>query len=619
MMAGKSTLTFSAFERPRWKMVTLLLSFLLLAQDLDQVVRELGSDDPGRRRDAEQTLLRLGRDVYPALRRALDSNDTDLRERARGVAFSLGMDPDTHLAWEILWARYGKTPDPTTRQRLELLGTKIPEPRLTLLVKIDGGLFEGLPMCGPFQQPGPRPPSAAEWEVLDEVTRAVQAEGSAYSKTKLPDVDALRWGIHLLRHGAPRAEVVAAWRAELRLHPKSGFSVNLLRGIGQLEQMAREESSARPPMAEAPRDPLREAQDWALRLRDESDFNRDDLCFCPDLRKDLPSDHLVALGKSAVPALLERVADRSLTRSATVAFSSHSSYLDLVTVGSAAIQTLHRITGFYVTDLATPQRYPGLGEEERYARAFQEWWAREKDREPAQWCRDWIAQEGDHRRAQAAKRLFKLEGRASIPCLLEALARTSGGDQGEILDLLAELSDDLIRPALQRLLQRPVDPWILPPLASALAKQGDFAGMDALKGHLREHWGKDEGWMVTGRGFGILGESSRFEDLTFLLEAASGSGQTPGFRLAALGGLVHLPKEERPAKAALAMLSTLLGDDRETSEYYPTTLRFCDLAACRLAGFFPDEVSFILDLPEKLRNAQIERIQEWARRKLSRH
>jgi hypothetical protein len=599
-------------------MVTLLLSFLLLVQDPDQVVRELGSDDPGRRLEAEKTLLRLGRDVYPALRRALDSSDTDLRERARGVAFSLGMDPDTHLAWETLWARYAKTPDPTTRQRLELLGTKIPEPRLTLLVKIDGGLFEGLPLCGPFQHSGPRPPSVAEWEVLDEVTRAVQAEDSAYSRKKLSGVDALRWGIHLLRHGAPRVEVAAAWRAELRLHPKSGFSVDLSRGIGQLERMAREESTTRPSNGAPPGDPQRAAEDWALRLRDEFDFTRDALCFCPDFRTDVPSDHLVALGKSAVPALLARVADPSLTRSATVGSSFHSCYLDLVTVGSAAIQTLHRITGFFVTDLATSQRYPGLSEEERTTRAFQDWWAREKDCEPAQWCRDWIAQEGDHRRAPAAERLLMLEGRASIPCLLDALTRSKGGDQGAILELLAGVRDDRIRPALQRLLKRTVEPWVLPPLASALAKQGDFAGVDALKAYFREHWGKDEGWMTTRRGFGILGESSRFEDLTFLLEAASGSGQTPAFRLAALGGLVHFPKEEEPAKAALAMLSTLLGDDRETGEYYPTTLRFCDLAAGRLAGFFPDEVSFIMDLPEKLRNAQIERIQEWARLKLDR-
>jgi hypothetical protein len=55
------------------------------AAEVDRWIRDLGSDDPNVRRQAELQLIDAGRSVEPELRKALESKDAEIRGRARNL------------------------------------------------------------------------------------------------------------------------------------------------------------------------------------------------------------------------------------------------------------------------------------------------------------------------------------------------------------------------------------------------------------------------------------------------------------------------------------------------------------------------------------------------------
>ena len=92
----------------------MLLSFLFtvffsVPQDAEELVGRLWSDDLKERREAVDLLIRKGREVFPVLKKALDSGNPEARSRAEEVAFALGIDPVTR--------RPGKNCGRTTRRR----------------------------------------------------------------------------------------------------------------------------------------------------------------------------------------------------------------------------------------------------------------------------------------------------------------------------------------------------------------------------------------------------------------------------------------------------------------------------------------------------------------------
>src|SRR5436853_6855055 len=113
----------------------------------DALVEKLGSADPSERARAHAGLIKLGRSVYPQLQKALLSEDAEWRMRAREIAYALGMDPETHRPWNEVWADYRHAPDSSKRQVLVRLSQTVQDPRLTLLAKIERGLFKERPSC----------------------------------------------------------------------------------------------------------------------------------------------------------------------------------------------------------------------------------------------------------------------------------------------------------------------------------------------------------------------------------------------------------------------------------------------------------------------------------------
>ncbi|MBI3854567.1 MAG: hypothetical protein HY293_02620, partial [Planctomycetes bacterium] len=149
-------------------MITPLLLALALLQD-ETLLERLGSEQAAERGAAQQQLIRLGRGAYPLLRKALASEDVELKARARETAYAIGFDPDSHRPWEEVWAAYHQAPDAPTRRVLVRLSATVRDPRLTLLAKMERGVFRELPSCPSENAPRPPSPGAPEWDVLEEV------------------------------------------------------------------------------------------------------------------------------------------------------------------------------------------------------------------------------------------------------------------------------------------------------------------------------------------------------------------------------------------------------------------------------------------------------------------
>src|SRR5262249_51371061 len=80
-------------KQPALRLVLLAGAGLVLAAappaDVDRLIRQLGSDRYARREAATQALDRIGEAALPALRKAANSPDAEVRRRARRLAAAI--------------------------------------------------------------------------------------------------------------------------------------------------------------------------------------------------------------------------------------------------------------------------------------------------------------------------------------------------------------------------------------------------------------------------------------------------------------------------------------------------------------------------------------------------
>jgi HEAT repeat protein len=629
--------------------MTLFLCLVLAFSQAEELLRKLAEEDPQQRERAQAELLKMGRTVYPALRPLLDSSDPELKARSRGIAYGLGIDPETHRPWEELWKEYQEAPAEDKRRTLVGLGARIEEPRLTLLRKVDAGIFKEVPECAWGSGLVAGEPVAPEWDVLDEVLLATLKENSkAFSESVASLLPAERvkteaftkewkrggkerawtlfaWGVHLLQGGASRTDARAAWRAQLRICPGSSYEAQVKGYVDTLDRMIREDEEKRfekRSVKSVAMSPAEEADYWVFCLRDACAHQDSQPGYCHILEAKEPApDKLLKLGKAAIPALIGCLGDMRLTR--TVGFwRDFSPHRNVLTYHDAAIQILDAITGLSLFERASTSDYPSLGQKEKLTRIYKDWWEKAKDREPSDWWKEWLEADGEHSRAPAAQRLLQAQGQKAIPSVLKALEKSKDYDRANIIHLLGAAKGDDVAQALRQILERNTsDRQILRSLAQSLAAQNDTAGLEKLRKLVEQDLkGGASSWDLRDD-LRTLAASGRFEFVKVPLLAVQDRTLEVSGRAAALSSLEDFrPVAEAERREALRGMAPLLGDRTEvgsTTSYgngIVVKTRFCDEAAKRLSEWFPGSVTFKEDVAENERDDQISKIREWASR-----
>ena len=136
-----------------------------------------------------------------------------------------------------------------------------------------------------------------------------------------------------------------------------------------------------------------------------------------------PAVALRKIGKPAVPALIELLADRRPTRS--VGNPRNGNYV--LRYNDAALQILQSLTGQRFTELPGRGRYLSNypdATQEQVRLEIHRWWEANKDKDEAQWLRESLSQSGVgamQHTLDLAERLVELEGSRSVDFLRERL------------------------------------------------------------------------------------------------------------------------------------------------------------------------------------------------------
>jgi hypothetical protein len=595
-------------------------------------VERLGSSDIREREEARELLVKKGRPAYASLRKALASSDEDLKSRAVAVAWAMGMDPESHRGWEEIWADYRKAPADALRGRLVALGERIAEPRLTLMRKIDEGLFAESPECAwGGKELAKGAPEIAEWEVADEVIAAALADPSKEWQEKLAQLfpgekpnDEKRsvtrawtlfaWGVHLLQRSAPRARVMAAWKCLLRACPGSRYDEQVKGYVAALEKMIPEDVAAK---FDKPVDAMtaeQQAAYWVFALRDVRAQQWSQPGYCQITATDDPAPaKLKALGKPAIAALMECLGDRRLTRSIGF-WRDFSPNRTVLTYHDAAVQLLDDMTGLALYQRASTSDYPSLKGEEGLVKAYRDWWAKAKSQEPEDWWAESLESPGERPRAEAARRLFASRGDACVPTLLKALAH-AGADKHGILEVLGAAQGDAILPALRKELAAGPTAHTLRTLALAMGRHGSEEGLEKLA----EASKKSTQWDLRAD-LSALVASGRWKFEKLAIDVAGDGTLEISRRLTALDALeAWKPASDDEARVAVRAIAPMLDMIAETGSVTSwgdgvvVKSRVCDVAAQRLAKWFPGDAAFELKAETAARTKQIEKIGAWAR------
>ena len=612
--------------------MTILLIACLL-QSSDELAEKLGSSDIREREEARDLLVKKGRPAYPSLKKALASSDADLKARAAAVAWAIGMDPESHRGWEELWADYRKAPAAELRGRLVALGERITEPRLTLMRKIHEGLFTQVPECAwGSKEIAKGAPETVEWEVADEVIAAALADPAKEWQEKLQWVfpgeqqnDEKRtvtrawtifaWGVHLLQHSAPRARILAAWKCMLRLCPKSQYEEQVTGYVASLEKMVPEDAATKFDKPVEKMTPDEQAAYWVFALRDVRAQQWSQPGYCQITATEDPAPaKLKALGKPAIAALMECLGDRRLTRSVGF-WRDFSPNRTVLTYHDAAVQLLDEITGLNLYQRASTSDYPSLKGEEKLVKAYRDWWEKAKSQEPEDWWTESLETPGERPRAEAAQRLFASRGDSCLPALLKGLAN-AGGDKYAIMTVLGGAKGDTILPALRKELAAGPKSHTLRALAVAMGRHGSEEGFEALAEASKR---SPAGWDLRGD-LSALIESGRWKFTRIAIDVAGDATLAIARRLAAIEALeTWKPSSDDEARVAVKALAPMLADKAETGSVTSwgdgvvVKSRVCDMAAQRLAAWFPADAPFVLKADEAARTKQVEKTAAWAR------
>ncbi|MBI3854656.1 MAG: hypothetical protein HY293_03070 [Planctomycetes bacterium] len=360
--------------------------------------------------------------------------------------------------------------------------------------------------------------------------------------------------------------------------------------------------------------PAAQADYWASRLVEARALDwRGRTCFCDGfLEKDAVADALLALGRTAIPALLQRLGQSRLTRMVEIEHSSHSIDLRPWTVHEAAEHLLRKIVGFYAGRSNEPEKAAG---------GWWAWWSRAREQDEKTWWREWIEGDGDRSRSGALHRLVEADGDQAAPWVLIALEKGESFDLFDVLQAARQIPSEAVVPSLRALLHRQSrDAFIVAETADALAQHGDASGLDHLRAEvLRVRDGASDAWAMK-QYLQALAGSGREEDFALALETACGESSSTESRRGAfealswatsLGHLANKPiATPELFHQAGSVVAGRLGDRRPSGDY--SLPRFCDQAASLLRQWFPGKAVFKYDAPAPERNRQIREMQKWA-------
>lgn len=214
-----------------------------------------------------------------------------------------------------------------------------------------------------------------------------------------------------------------------------------------------------------------------------------------------PAAELAALGREAVPALIEHIDDDSLTRS----LSEYRRYnFDVLTVGDVAVEILEQIASrsFYTSRESLPMSYEG--QTKAVQQSVREWWAGAHEHSgQEQLLRDLGDAEG-HDRVWLADRLLRNYGMEIWPELLRTFAETTDERTREsLLQTMNYLPDDEgdepaeVRETIEQFLVGALeDRSLLVRLVAArcLIERGRRDGTETMIRDLDHYWLDPDAW-----------------------------------------------------------------------------------------------------------------------------
>ncbi len=290
----------------------------------------------------------------------------------------------------------------------------------------------------------------------------------------------------------PLVSVLPAMRAHIRTWPDSTYAVPLSELIAVAERMVKDEArraaTAKPTEAMTQRERV---DDLVFRLREQSCetwVEPGGPTIWGDVRGDeSPAAMLARLGHVAVPALLDAMEDRTLTR--TVGSPPH-----VIRVGDAAAAVLGRIAGmsFGERDTLAYDRAAGRSRDVALARA---WWAELSTGVERARLNAGVAA-GDERALQHARRLCWLYPEDVVGAVTTALrASTDAGIRRSLVELLCrEIPGDAQRDVLLGILRHADEAEYRISAAGWLHAHGESAALpEALR-----IWGLTDGRQDSG-------------------------------------------------------------------------------------------------------------------------
>ena len=295
-------------------------------------------------------------------------------------------------------------------------------------------------------------------------------------------------GIKLLEQGSPRAIVLAQWQETLRIYGHSRYRQQLLDLVGQLKAQVQQDGALRATEVDEP-DRLPQDERIAYYLGRFPDVRGQQFCQpgqCQVLRmgeRTKFSDAIIKIGRPAVPALIEHLSDRRVTRSIGYRrhFDSSRTVLRVQDVAVACIQKILDIPFYRRSSSSAYLSNERPGRRQKVVAEIRAWWGQFGHKSP-------------------------LEGH---------LGRLTPGDFATLRKIEAISREAIDSVAALKRWAAELDASHLPAVAEALAKRGDLSLLPAVREMMRDKGGSNSSGCVR-----LMLRYGSSEDYRFLRDAA---------------------------------------------------------------------------------------------------
>jgi hypothetical protein len=266
-------------------------------------------------------------------------------------------------------------------------------------------------------------------------------------------------GIRMLDSGEPRGHVLAIWIDALKQFPGTRYDEQFHDYVTELQRQIPQEKAvaANPPVDPKTLPADRQIDFYIARLPDVhgEQFGQPGMCQTVGFGEGTRiSNALVAIGRPALPALIEHLSDTRLTRS----IGFHRDFEPDRTVlrcMDAAIECIDQITGIQFYHQTRTGSYLST-EKPAYRSAvindIQTWWAQNKDKTPVQGLVARLDKGRVYDRTDILARIEKADPKAvdSIGLLKQWAAGTTGDEQAFLATELARRKDFTLLPRIRQ-------------------------------------------------------------------------------------------------------------------------------------------------------------------------